>query len=86
MGVKAIRMWQATDGSTHPTESAARTYDAAQVRLKALREVLSEAGQNIPLGIFNSHKLTTELRDVCNQILDFNRRYRTAKTIANPKP
>ena len=82
MGVKAVTVWRATDGTTHSTESEARGYDAAQVRLKALRDVLGEAGQNIPLGIFNSHKLTTRLRDTCNQVLDYNRRYRTAKVTA----
>lgn len=85
MGIKAVTVWQASDGSTHATDTEARAYNAAQVRLQSLRDILSEAGQNIPLTIFNNHTLTTRLRDTCNQILDYNRRYRPSKTVVRTK-
>lgn len=86
MAVRSVRMWKSTDGTTHETEAAARSYDAAQVRLSTLRNVLIEAGQNAPLTIFNSHKLTTQLRDACNSILEYNRRYRPQKVTVSGKP
>lgn len=78
--VKAVTMYQSTDGKMHSSMDEARSHDALYKCMSTVKAILQsprmgDHANMMSLEIVNNPKAALDLREACNKVLDFHRKY-----------
>jgi len=86
--IKAIRVYQTSDGKTHETMQQATKHEALQklfTNVKGIIEKSSKGGYGTThIDLINNPSLAREMRDMMNKVLDYHRIH-TGKITVNKK-
>jgi hypothetical protein len=90
MAVRAITVYEASDGKKFDTQEKAHAYEFASTRINNFRRILANpniirAPEGLAVDLFNSPAILEELRDACNKGLDYHRRYGKLKGVTPAK-
>jgi hypothetical protein len=87
MSIKAIRVYQTSDGKTHTSMDAASRHEAQYKVFAGVKTVLDKAsvqGQCMAyLDLVNKPKLALAMRDQMNKVLEYHRNH-TGKLAKRP--
>lgn len=81
MSIKSVRRYVAEDGSEFPSMPAAYKHNSLLKCYNKLREINKRLGATPVVTLVNNKAIATEMRDLCNRILDHHRRYDDVKTV-----
>jgi len=87
MGVKAVTVYEASDGKKFDTQEKAHAYEFASTRINNFRRVFANpsiirAPDGLAVDLFNHPDVLEDLREACNKALDYHRRYGKLKSVA----
>jgi len=90
MAVKAVTVYEASDGKKFDTQEKAHAYEFASTRINNFRKVLANptimrAPEGLAVDLFNNPAILEELREACNKALDYHRRYGKLKNVKSAK-
>lgn len=80
MTVRAIKVYESEDGKHHDNLADALAHDSQQRAMAAIATAMRTASPSSSLGtihldITNNPKHAEALRNACNKVLDYHRRY-----------
>ena len=90
MAVKAVTVYEATDGKKFDTQEKALAYESASTRINNFRRVFANPNiihtpEGLAVDLFNNVQSLEDMREACNKALDYHRRYGKLKGVTPAK-